>query len=137
MLGIFQSFKKFFTKEELHPKYEQAKKALERIFPDIINLDLDGFLQILFGIGFIGAKVYGQEIYNDYSQNLPRIVLVNINNLEGLVIHPAFHLGLGLRKVKIKNNDEIEVLQKSEDFQSNIQIGGNVSGNIHIQGERI
>jgi Cdc6-like AAA superfamily ATPase len=128
-LNIFDGFRSFFTKSEIASKFEDSKRFLASQFPKISDLDLNSFLQILFSIGFIGAKIGGKDLYLHDEPDRPRIVLANLENLDMIIVHPAFHSALGLSRYTFEGTSITQVNQGITNY--NIQIGGSVAGNIN------
>jgi hypothetical protein len=90
-------------------------------------LDSNVIVQILFTIGFLGGRIQEKDVYIYDGQERYKIVLPNIENLEILVVHPAFHRGLGFGGYKLKiENTTINFNQNSTGdilIQGNINIG--------------
>jgi Cdc6-like AAA superfamily ATPase len=127
-LSMFDGFQSSFSKNKMEAIFEDGQILLSKRFPELSNLDLNSFLQILFSIGFIGAKIAGKNIYLHDESDRPRIVITNLINLEAIVVHPAFHLALGLRDYF---TESINIIQNnSGSVNYNIQIGGTIGGNI-------
>ena len=126
LFGLFQGFKLSFNKSEFETRYQEAKDKIERLHPTLQSLSIDGLLQILYNIGFLGAIVEGAYIF---FYNLPNLTLPQ---QKMYVVHPAFHSVLGIQERIVALND----------FQSNIitiegsgntfgvNVGGVVTGNI-------
>ncbi|MGG6267533.1 P-loop ATPase, Sll1717 family [Leptolyngbya sp. AN10] len=136
--NVFDGFQSSFTKEQIAPRFEKSKAMLSQKFNELSGLDLDDFLQLLFGIGFLGAKVLGEIFYLHDQLDYKRIVLPYIVDLEAIVIHPAFRLALGLnppssqdsRKYNNYGRDHININQIGNINTGNIRIGGDAGGNI-------
>ena len=133
-LSIFDGFRVSFSKDQINLKFEESKKVLVRKFPELHVLDLDSFLQLLFGLGFVGARVAGKDLYLHDDPDRPRIVLTNLVNLENIVVHPAFHLALGLRSYIIQSENISITQQNYGGANYQIRVGG---GNVFIGGEHI
>ncbi|MBW4509965.1 MAG: hypothetical protein KME64_26145 [Scytonematopsis contorta HA4267-MV1] len=127
LLAIFQGFESSFSKQQFDIRYEQAKPLLIKRFPKLSELDSNVIVQILFTIGFFGGRIQEKNVYIYDGQERYKIVLPNIENLEILVVHPAFHRGLGVGKYKLKiENKTININQISTGdilIQGNINIG--------------
>jgi hypothetical protein len=132
-LSMFDGFQTHFSKSQVDVRFESSRKVLSQRFPEISDLDLNTFLQILFGVGFIGAQIEGKDIYLHDEPNRPRIVFANLVDLEKIVIHPAFHSALGLSKYSF---DNINVVQVGRDINFNVQISGGSIGNI-LTGDKV
>ena len=124
LLNVFQGFEHTFSKKDIDVRYSGAQEAIIKKFPELSFLDLDSFLQLLFAIGFIGVRVNGNNIYLHDDPDQPRIILANLKNVEALVIHPAFHLALGLGQYVIGGIINIE--QSGNIY--NVNIGNIVQG---------
>jgi len=138
VLGIFQGFDKSFSKKRISERYKEAQKFLVERFPELISLDLDLLLQLLFAIGFIGAKVNGSEIYVHDDPDRPRIILAHLENIEAFLVHPAFHLALGLRQFIVQYNFNNSfnniIINQSGNFNVNMGqvVQGDQIGNVVI-----
>jgi hypothetical protein len=84
----------------------------------------------LFQIGFLGAKINGEEVYfyDDSKLILPQY--------ESIVVHPAFHLGLGIRSYSINISGSISnsstVVTIHNNFMGNMR--SNITGEIAVGG---
>jgi hypothetical protein len=127
LLAIFQGFESSFTKKQFEIRYEQARPLLVKRFAKLSELDSNVIVQILFTIGFLGGRIQEKDVYIYDGQERYKIVLPNIENLEILVVHPAFHRGLGFGGYKLKiENTTINFNQNSTGdilIQGNINIG--------------
>lgn len=123
LLGLFQAFKSEFMREEFNVRYQEAKKRLTK-YEDLQATNSDKMLQILFTIGFLGAQINNSPVfvYDD-----PLILLPQHKNL---LVHPAFHMALGLRKPS-KVTTQIGSVSGSISTGS----GDIVSGDINVVGE--
>jgi hypothetical protein len=72
----------------------------------------------------------------------PRIILAHLENVEAFVVHPAFHLALGLRQFQVQINDNSVTIIQNQNYVSggdiiNINFGqviqGDNSGSVQIQ----
>ena len=99
LLGLFQGFKPSFTRSEFDFRYQEAKDRLERIYLDLQALSIEGIVQILYNIGFLGAEIDSAYIF---FYNMPNLTLPQ---QERYVIHPAFHAALGIQERVIVLND--------------------------------
>lgn len=131
-LNIFDGFQKSFSISDMALRFESSQKVLSPRFPKVLDLDPSSFLQILFGIGFVGAKVGGKDLYLHDEPDRPRIVLTNLSDLEMIIIHPAFHSALGLSRYR---SNDINLIQINNNLNFSIQIGGSNIGNIVFKEE--
>ena len=99
LLGLFQGFKPSFTKSEFNFRYQESKDRLERIYLDLQALSIEGIVQILYNIGFLGAEIDSAYVF---FYNMPNLTLPQ---QERYVIHPAFHAALGIQERVIVLND--------------------------------
>ena len=117
LLGLFQGFKAGFTRDEYLSRYEEAKDKIEQLHPTLRLSNVNGVIQNLYDIGFLGAERDGAYIY---FYNIPNFTLPQ---QEKYVIHPAFHSALGIQQRIIKLNN----------FRS-VTVSGNV-GSINVGGD--
>lgn len=124
LLGLFQAFSSEFIQEQFDEKLQEAKKILTE-YPDLQTASTAKILQILFIIGFLGARKDGDAVfvYDD-----PLILLAEHNSL---VVHLAFHLALGLRRLF----NEFD--QKSTDVVVVGGVVGAIGGRDHVIGSYI
>ncbi|MCC3424138.1 MAG: hypothetical protein JGK12_09435 [Microcoleus sp. PH2017_01_SCD_O_A] len=132
VLTLFQGFQASFTKDEIDSRYQETQKKLTRIYPELHSLSSNSLIQTLFQIGFLGAKINGEEVYfyDDSKLILPQY--------QSIVVHPAFHLGLGIRSYSINirghNSNSSKLLRIDNNNIGNfsiitgeISVGGNVN----------
>lgn len=116
LLGLFQGFKPSFTKNEFESRYQEARDRLERIYLDLQSISLEGILQILYNIGFLGAEIDSAYVF---FYNMPNLTLPQ---QERYIIHPVFHAALGIQERVIVLNDFQKVsIQAGRDLAN---IGG-------------
>ena len=84
LFSLFQDFKLSFNKNEFEARYQEAKDRIERLHANLQSLSIDGVLQILYNIGFLGAIVDGAYVF---FYNLPNLTLPQ---QKMYVIHPVF-----------------------------------------------
>ena len=99
LLGVFQGFKPSFTRSELEFRYKEAKDRLEKIYLDLQSLSIEGIIQILYNIGFLGAEIDTAYVF---FYNMPNLTLPQ---QERYIVHPAFHAALGVQERVIVLND--------------------------------
>lgn len=129
LLGIFQGYYPLFYKNEIDIRFNKGKKSFINKFPILNNLNIEAFLQLLFGIGFIGIRVNHKTVFYYNDPTYPRIIINNISNLNYFVIHPAFLPALGFKHFKgIRQG-------KNSDYFEQVQIGGDFIGNININND--
>ena len=120
VLTLFQGFQASCTKDEIDSRYQETQKKLTRIYPELHSLSSNSIIQTLFQIGFLGAKINGEKVYfyDDSKLILPQY--------ESIVVHPAFHLGLGIRSYSIN------ISGSSSNSSTVVTIHNNVMGNISM-----
>jgi Cdc6-like AAA superfamily ATPase len=130
LLGVFQGFKPNFTRQELEFRYAEAKDRLEKLYLDLQSLSIEGIIQILYNIGFLGAEIDSAYVF---FYNMPNLTLPQ---QERYVIHPAFHAALGVQERVVVLND----FQKEKVFiQVNSMaqnIGGLIGRGDQVYGDR-
>jgi hypothetical protein len=129
LLIVFQGFNKSFSKERVNTRYDESRKLVLNKFPELLSLDIDLFLQLLFAIGFLGVKIGGSDIYAHDDPDRPRIILANLENIETFLVHPAFHLALGLRRNYIIQNST-----RTVNFVQNMQGPVNINNGLYSVG---
>lgn len=124
LLGLFQAFKSEFSREEFNARYQEAQKRLAK-YPDLKETNSDKMLQILFIIGFLGTYKSNKAVF---SYDDPLILLPQHNKL---IVHPAFHLALGLQKLST------HITQISDRISGPINTGSGdiVVGDINVVGD--
>ncbi len=120
VLVVFQGFRPQFTRDEFNLHYQEAQKQLTRLYSELHSLSSSSVLQILFTIGFLGAKIYGNEIY---FYDDPKLILPQC---EFIVVHPAFHVALGIRAYTV-TFDSGRSISIGGDFNSSIIVAGDVA----------
>jgi len=126
LLGVFQGFKPNFNRSELEFRYEEAKDRLEKIYLDLQSLSIEGIIQILYNIGFLGAEIDSAYVF---FYNMPNLTLPQ---QERYVVHPAFHAALGVQERVIVLND----FQKEKVFIQVNSMSQNIGGYIG-RGEQV
>lgn len=132
LFGVFQGFKQKFLKDKFKSRYEEVKEKLERQHPDLESMTVNSILQTLYNISFLGTEIDNQEIYVNDSN----LILAQQNII---VIHPSFHIVLGVRKyeIRISKDKNISIGQPSTvniagdifnvgQAQTNIQTSANI-----------
>ncbi|KAM3106822.1 P-loop ATPase, Sll1717 family [Phormidesmis sp. 146-33] len=122
LFGLFQGFKLSFDKNEFDSRYQEAKDRIERLHPTLQSLNIDGLLQILYNIGFLGAIVDSAYVF---FYNLPNLTLPQ---QKMYIVHPAFHSALGIQERIVALNDFQNVSISGVSFGENL--GGIVIGNV-------
>jgi len=123
LLGLFQGFKAGFTRDEYLSRYEEAKDKIEQLHPTLRLSTVNGVIQSLYNIGFLGAERNGAYVYFYNLSNL------TLSQQEKYVIHPAFHSALGIQQRIIKLNNFTNVTLSGN--MGSINVGGDLSvGNI-------
>jgi archaellum biogenesis ATPase FlaH len=123
-LALFQGFQPSFTRDEFEQRYGAVQKKLTKQYPELYSFSANSILQVLFRIGFLGAKIDGNSIYfyDDPMLILPQCELI--------VVHPAFHLALGIRDYTISIGNITQVIRGDQNIINiggDIQIGGQVN----------
>jgi energy-coupling factor transporter ATP-binding protein EcfA2 len=128
VLTLFQGFRASFAKNELDSRYQETQKKLTRIYPELHSSSSNSIIQTLFNIGFLGAKINGNEIYfyDDSKIILPQH--------ESIVVHPAFHLALGIKPYSIYISGDYVMGDKISGDKS-VAISGNIQGATIITGD--
>jgi hypothetical protein len=123
IFGLFQGFKRTFTREEFGSRYKESCDALVAKHPELQSLSTNAMLQILFGIGFVGANIQDKSVYVYDEPNL-------ILSQEKIVVHPAFHLALSLQRhiVPVRGNNHVVV--------GGVSTGVNVGGDV-VRGTKV
>lgn len=116
LFGLFQGFKLSFDKNEFDSRYQEAKDRMERLQPTLQSLSIDGLLQILYNVGFLGAIVDSAYVF---FYNLPNLTLPQ---QKMYIVHPAFHSALGIQERIVALNDFQNI------SVSGVTFGGNVAG---------
>lgn len=129
LLALFQGFQPGFTRDEFDERYGAVQKRLTKQYPELYSLGANSMLQVLFRIGFLGAKIDGNSIY---FYDDPMLILPQC---ESIVVHPAFHLALGIRDYTISIGNNITQVISGDrniiNIGGDIQIGGQV-GQIYV-----
>lgn len=121
LLALFQGFQPEFTRDEFDERYGAVQKKLARQYPELYSLGANSMLQVLFRIGFLGAKIDGNSIY---FYDDPMLILPQC---ESIVVHPAFHLALGIRDYTIFISQNItQVISGVSGDRNIINIGGDI-----------
>lgn len=128
LLALFQGFQPDFKRDEFNERYEAAQKRLSKQYPELYSLSTNSMLQVLFRIGFLGAKIDRNSIYfyDDPMLILPQCELI--------VVHPAFHLALGIRDYTISIGDITQVIKGDHNvinIAGDVQIGGQI-GQVYV-----
>lgn len=129
LFGLFQGFKQSLDKNEFELRYQEAKNRMERIHRTLQSLNVDGIIQILYNIGFLGAIVDSAYVF---FYNLPNLTLPQ---QKMYVVHPAFHSALGIQERIVALNDfqTVNISGKyivGNNNQAGIIIGGNFAGGV-------
>ncbi|MDZ4785628.1 MAG: hypothetical protein SGJ02_06075 [bacterium] len=128
LFGLFQGFKQSLDKNEFELRYQEAKDRMERIHRTLQSLNVDGIIQILYNIGFLGAIVDSAYVF---FYNLPNLTLPQ---QKMYVVHPAFHSALGIQERIVALNDFQTVnISAGANFHNN-QAGIIIGGNIGVVG---
>jgi hypothetical protein len=120
LLGLFQGFKAEFSREEFNIRYQEAQAKLTQ-YSDLQSTNTDTMLQILFIIGFLGVRLGTDNIF---AYENPSIVLAQ---QKYIVIHPAFHLALGLQKVIEISGGERNIVIGRDNVVGSVLSGGSVN----------
>ena len=120
LYGLFQGFKLSFTRNEFEIRYQEAKDRLERLYPKLQFLNIDGVLQTLYGIGFLGAEIDSAYVF---FYNMPNLTLPQ---QEKYVVHPAFHAALGIQQ-RVVALDDFQKVTITADFDRK-----NIAGLINV-----
>jgi hypothetical protein len=95
LLGLFQGFKAVFNRAQFESRYQETTAKLAGKYPNLAGISTDKMLQILFVIGFLGARRQNEDVFvfDD-----PTILLAKHTTIS---VHPAFHSALGLRDGRV------------------------------------
>lgn len=88
LLGLFQGYKVRFANSDFVARFAETKEKLAN--PEVDVISPEKILQILYIIGFLGAQRDQQDVYI-YDDRL-----LILSKEESIVVHPAYHLALGL-----------------------------------------
>lgn len=88
LLGMFQGFTTSFSYEAFEKRFMATQKKLGR--PDLQTVPTNQILQFLYVAGVLGAREQRRTVFFYNEPHLP------LAQQETIVVHPAFHLALGL-----------------------------------------
>jgi hypothetical protein len=121
LLGLFQAFKAEFTREEFDVRFQESKPRLKK-YPDLQTASTEKVLQILYIIGFLGTQIDDEAIfvYDD--------PLILLSQEKTVIVHPAFHLALGLQKISAGEGGVIGSSAGGNIISGDVNVVGDIAG---------